>query len=254
MCVCVCVIVCLCVNIHVCIVNTRHRATNVYPTRGGRRVHPQVLLLEARVFPEARLCFNGDSGQGDWIAAIVVGAAAPGALAYATVHDVRPWSPHAAAGIRAALAGSARLAAILRRGMGLPSSSSAAAAEGRGEDAAAAAARVARAVETTVDRVCSCFGGPDGRLDASRLAQWGVFLFRNHAALALDLAAAGHIAPVGALRVCAAAGRALRFLEGAPYGYDEGAAEAALVDRIARAVEEAEGAAVAAAPATAAVY
>ena len=148
--------------------------------------------------------------------------AAPGALAYATVHDVRPWSAHAAAAVLTALAGSPRLAAIHRRALGLPP---------QGPLDAPGAGAVEAAVARTLALVRGCLGGggdgADARLSAAALVAARVFLFRNHAALALDLAAAGHLTPAAALRVCASAAPALRLAEpGARFGFDDGEAAA----------------------------
>jgi hypothetical protein len=84
-------------------------------------------------------------------------------------------------------------------------------------------------------RLAARAAGPAGRLDGDFLASRGIFLFRNHADLALDLAAAGSIREADADRVVAAAARELRFLPENPFGFDRGAA-ARLAERIARRV------------------
>jgi hypothetical protein len=190
-------------------------------------VKAEVLIAERRLFPEARIVFDGDSGQGDWIAALVFRHLEGEAASYATIHDVRPWSRAHRNAVRAALLESERLERIYRGALGLP-------LEGRLGDADdlrldAALARLRALVDLAL-------AGPEGRLDAAALRERGIYLFRSHAALALDLAEDGRIEPAAALRVVAAAAPRLRFLRAHPFGLDDGlAATVALrLERITR--------------------
>ena len=75
------------------------------------------------------------------------------------------------------------------------------------------------------EKVSRALDGPAGRLDGSYLRSHEIYLFRNHADLALDLAAAGRISHEGARAVLAAAAKDVRFLPANPFGFDDGARE-----------------------------
>jgi hypothetical protein len=181
----------------------------------------ETLAAQRRLFPEAASVFDGDTGQGDWIAALILRDMDPEGFPYAAMHDVRPWSrPHRDL-LRAALLESKRLEALYRRHLGLPAGPLGLDDEDR-LDRALARARA------NIDRA---LGGPRGRLDSAFLRERGIFLFRNHVELALDLAEAGHLSRAAAERVVAAAVRDVRFLRENAFGFDSGGA-ARLADRL----------------------
>jgi hypothetical protein len=192
----------------------------------------ETLILQRRLFPEAASVFNGDSGQGDWIAALILRDIDPAGFPYATVHDVRPWSPtHREAMVRA-VRESAWIEGIYRRHAGLRPEGDLAAAERERLDAALVRFR------GDLERALA---GPGGRLDGAFLRTKRIFLFRNHAALALDLADAGLLDGAAADRVVAACARDLRFLGPNPFGYDDTEGRQLLERLAARALPASEG-------------
>lgn len=189
----------------------------------------ETLLIQRRLFPEALSVFNGDSGQGDWIAALILRDLDPEGFPYATIHDVRPWSRRHRDALHGALLTSERLEAIYRRALRLPAGRL---SEADDERLGAALAKI----RADVDRALA-----GRRLDGAFLASRGIVLFRDHAGLALDLAAAGRISADAADRVVAAAARDLRFLPPNELGFDA-AAPARLAERLAARARERLGA------------
>src|SRR5262249_5058940 len=158
-------------------------------------------MLERQLFPEAASVLNGDSGQGDWIAALILRALDPAGFPYATIHDVRPWSRHHREALRAAVSVNPRLEQIYRRALALPD----------GKLTPDEADRLDRALRRVRNEIDLALAGPQGRLDGAFLRQRGIFLYRNTIDLACELAAAHHITPEAADRVIAAAAHDLRF-------------------------------------------
>lgn len=185
-------------------------------------VKAEALLEQARNHPGATLVFNGDSGQGDWIAALVARDLAPAHLRYATIHDVRAWSPEHRDELHDDLLASEHLAALYRRF--LP--------RGPNEPRIAHAARVERRIQALRDTVDAVLDTRTGRLDEGLLRRLGIFLHRNHVSLALDLAEAGHISPEAARRVAQRALPHLRFVRENRFGFDRRAEREELIRRL----------------------
>ncbi|MFT3771683.1 MAG: hypothetical protein QM820_40240 [Minicystis sp.] len=61
---------------------------NLVDSVGMGLVKAEALLAEIDRSPSALVAFNGDSGQGDWIAALVVRDLAGDRLRYAAIHDI----------------------------------------------------------------------------------------------------------------------------------------------------------------------
>ncbi len=179
----------------------------------------ETLLAQRRLFPECESIFNGDTGQGDWIAALLLRDLDPAGFPYATMHDVRPWSRAHKNLMRRAVLDSPRVDAIYRRALGLK-------AAGAGALELADEVRLDAALARFRGDLDRALAGPSGRLDAAFLATKNIYVFRNHADLALDLAAAGRLDPEEAAAVAAAAAKGVRFLPANPFGYDDGARDA----------------------------
>lgn len=182
-------------------------------------VKAQALLRQRRELPRATTVFNGDSGQGDWIAALVVRDLDPEGVPYAAIHDVRAWSLDHRVELGSELLTSERLADIYRGALPMAA----------GEPPSAHAARVEGRLRRIRSRVRRALDGPGGRLDGVFLRAHGIFLHRSYAMLALDLAGAGLIAQRDADHVLR---RAVRHLcHASELGFDDGERER-LVSRL----------------------
>lgn len=161
---------------------------------------------------QARVLFNGDSGQADWIAALVVrdvlthieGELAP-AFPYATIHDVRPWSPAHRTQLLMRLGQSCHLQAIYRRARKLP------------EAGCSATTPVEPRLTQDLARLLTAVGSAlpaasqPRRLDADYLRTQRIVLFRTHVELALTLEEEGCLSTAGADRIVGAAATAVCF-------------------------------------------
>jgi hypothetical protein len=172
------------------------------------------LLRQRRDYPSTWTVFNGDSGQGDWIAALIMRDLGGEGARYATIHDVRPWSRDQRNALRMALLESEHLEAIYRGALGLDDGPLEFADELRLD------ARLSR-IRADIDEA---LGGPGGRLSGDFLRRRSIFLFRNHAELALDLEGAGFISRDDADRIIRAAAPDICLLKANPFGFDRDAA------------------------------
>jgi hypothetical protein len=207
---------------------------SVVDSLGMGLVKAEALLEQRRRSPRKRMVFNGDSGQGDWIAALIVRDLHPGASGfYAAIHDVRAWSPEHREELHELLQDSERLFRIYRRN--LP----------RREDEPASAhdARLTFRLRRIRDRIDAAPTGPHGRLDGRLLREQRIFLHRSYPALALDLAEAKLISDDAADRVLVDALPALCFAPaGNASGFDGVEERVRLIERlVARAAERRAG-------------
>jgi hypothetical protein len=168
-------------------------------------VKARVLAYERKQHPDTPVIFNGDGGQGDWLAALLLSDLHPDPRRfYATLHDVRAWSAEARRDLDERLAHDALLAGIYRYALDLP-------------EGASVEARVAR-FRAAVREV---FDPATGRFQAAALRRRNVFLHRNHAALALDLVEAGLLDRGAADRVLRAAVPRVCFAPKSAPGFDD---------------------------------
>ena len=93
-------------------------------------------------------------------------------------------------------------------------------------------------LQEILDQVNKAFDGPRGQLNKDFLRSKNIYLHRNHAELALDLHAGGHITKEAALKVVHSAVPHLKFysddeVDRADVGFDDSSSPQALVDKLA---------------------
>lgn len=196
---------------------------NVLDSLGMGLVKAEALLRQRCEHPDSATVFHGDSGQGDWIAALIARDLDPTGVPYAAIHDVRAWSPEHARALLAGLAQSERLTAIYRRAV----------PRAAGEAEGAFHARVAHRVAALRHDIAAALRGPHGRLERALLRARGIYLHRNHAELALDLADLGLLDRRAAERIARVAAPDLCFAPANPFGYDDARSRTRLIERIA---------------------